>query len=237
MATTIGRFTFNVQFPVAGVYTGKGTEKMFPTWRSWGPDLVEVRLDHFDPKPLPEYLRMVQSLKAVLPCPFLLTVRSNKEGGGPLSKSLDDKQRYFLFDCLAEEVEGIDVELASLIAGKVAALCAQRKKTLVVSVHDFKRTPPDSVLISWLKKAKSAKADVVKIACHAASLEDALRLLNFALKNRKTPLVAIPMGDLARPLRLLAPLFGSRWAYAYLDSPTAPGQYSLPNFRDIARRL
>ena len=78
MGTTIGRFTFNVQFPVAGVYTGKGTEKDFAAWRSLGPDLVEVRLDHFEPKPLPEYLRLIQSLKSVLPCPYLLTIRSSR---------------------------------------------------------------------------------------------------------------------------------------------------------------
>lgn len=237
MAGKIGRFQFDVQFPVAAVYCGRSTQKDFPVWRSLGPDLVEIRLDHFKPQPFPEYPRAIRELKTVLPCPFLLTIRSKKEGAGDLGALMDEPQRLVMFENLMDEVEGIDIELSAGILRKVLALARAKKRTTVLSIHDFKKTPPDSVMNGWLRKAKATKADIVKIACMANGAQDAIRLLSFAHKNRTAPLIVQPMGPAGRPFRILAPLFGSRWSYAYLDAPTAPGQHSLGEYREIASRL
>ncbi|MBI2891356.1 MAG: type I 3-dehydroquinate dehydratase [Nitrospirae bacterium] len=237
MAGNLGRFAFNVQFPVAGVWTGKGTPKDLAAWRALGPDLVEIRLDLFPARPFPEYPRLIEDLKKVLPCPFLLTIRSKEEGGGGLVATLREEQRRSLFEGLVDAVDGVDIELSAPIAKQVVGLCRARGRMVVVSAHDFKKTPTDAQLRSLLKKAISLKPDFVKISALARSPEEALRLLALPRENPKVPLVVMPMGDASRGLRILAPVFGSRWTYAYLDAPTAPGQISLADYREIVGRL
>ena len=59
----------------------------------------------------------------------------------------------------------------------------------------------------------------------AILLAEGLKLLRFARAQRD--IVAIPMGDLVMPLRLLSAREGGAFTYAPIENATAPGQVSL----------
>src|SRR5262249_40710581 len=59
------------------------------------------------------------------------------------------------------------------------------------------------------------------------------RLLRLASKSKS--LVAVPMGEVGLPARILALREGSALAYAPVENATAPGQVSLEDFKNLYR--
>jgi 3-dehydroquinate dehydratase/shikimate dehydrogenase len=93
---------------------------------------------------------------------------------------------------------------------------------ILLSIHDFERTPnlPRDIVV-----ARHGLVDAVKIAAQAKTIADSVRLLKVAGRSRN--FVAVPMGDVGLPARLLALREGSELAYAPIAEATAPGQVSL----------
>src|SRR5262249_2700869 len=88
--------------------------------------------------------------------------------------------------------------------------------------HDFDCTPnlPRNVVVAW-----HGLVDAVKIAAQAKTIADSVRFLKVARRSRN--FVAVPMGDVGMPARLLALREGSELAYAPVAEPTAPGQVCI----------
>lgn len=111
---------------------------------------------------------------------------------------------------------------------------------VIISFHDFKRTPPKKELQAVVESCFKAGADIAKIACTTLSEKDCARLLGLLDDPRK--LVVIGMGEIGRITRLAAPLLGSPFTYAAWKPgmETAPGQLVkediesfLKNFKDV----
>src|SRR5262249_19501304 len=84
-----------------------------------------------------------------------------------------------------------------------------------------------------LEHAKCGEADAFKIAVKARTLTDSLRVLRLARKSRD--MVAVPMGEVGLPARLLALREGSALAYAPVQAATATGQMGLHDFKRLYR--
>jgi 3-dehydroquinate dehydratase/shikimate dehydrogenase len=82
-------------------------------------------------------------------------------------------------------------------------------------------------------KLGRSSPDAIKIATNSSSLADGVSLLRFAKSNRNV--VAIPMGDVALPLRCLALREGGALTYAPVETATAPGQVSLDAMKNLYR--
>ena len=97
------------------------------------------------------------------------------------------------------------------------------------SYHNYHETP-DLDLIYEVLQQKPAK--LYKIATFANSIIDTLRILKLQKRYGET-LVAIAMGELGKPSRILGPIFGAPLSYAAIDEdhPSAPGQYTLEEMR------
>jgi 3-dehydroquinate dehydratase-1 len=87
-----------------------------------------------------------------------------------------------------------------------------------------------------VKEAKAAGATIVKLATTARSRGDVTRLLRFT-ENANVPMVAIAMGPVGTISRVVAPLFGSLFTYAFIGEEVAPGQMSLDEMVLPLRRL
>ncbi len=117
---------------------------------------------------------------------------------------------------------------------------AARRTKLIVSYHDFKKTPSLKTLKSLYYRAVTAGADVVKISVFANAFEDNLRLLGLGAAvgagKRRRPLIITSMGEKGRIGRIAAPLFGSIIVFAASDKKnlTAPGQLTLEQYKKIA---
>lgn len=190
-----------------------------------GVDLIEVRVDQFRRLDVSAVVREVRSVTRY-GLPLIGTVRSHREGG---QAELTDAQRLALFAALAPVVDAVDVELGSTsILTDVITLTRRHRKTLLLSSHHFAGTPPDSVLEGVLERARSLRADLVKIAAFAGRTQDVVRLLRFTLHHKAHRLVMIAMGAQGTISRLVFPLAGSLLTYTHV-SPSL-GQIPLRTF-------
>jgi len=102
----------------------------------------------------------------------------------------------------------------------------------IVSYHNMRDVPADLETIH--EKMCKQDADVVKLAVRGHVPADNLRILNL-LKNAKKPTVAICMGDVGMPSRLLGALYGSPFTYGAFNKERgiAPGLFSFNELKHI----
>ena len=187
---------------------------------------VELRLDWLknerERKRLLGWLRKTHRLGARL----IATCR-RRASGGRFTGSAPAELRWLR---LAGEAgcQWCDVEVETLRELPGRSLRGLPK--VLLSIHDFRRTPPLRGVIS---QAASREADAVKVATRVRSIADSVRLLRFAARSRDS--VVVPMGEVGLPARMLALREGSALAYAPVDAATAPGQVSLQDSKHLYR--
>ena len=190
---------------------------------------VELRLDWL--RSDAQRKRLLRWLKKNKPrgATFLATCRL-RPGGGQLAGDVEDELRWLR---LAREAgcQWCDLEIETL--QKLSEQSVRRlalPQRVLLSVHDFRRTPP---LEGILKSLTHRDAEAVKIAANARTIGDSVRLLRAARRSKNT--VAVPMGDVGLPARILALREGSALAYAAVAEATAPGQASLSDMKHLYR--
>lgn len=99
------------------------------------------------------------------------------------------------------------------------------------SAHFFRLMPRDLGRIA--RELTRGRPDAIKIAAQCGSLEDACKLMNFASQRKR--LIAISMGDVALPVRILSLRSRNGFAYAPVANATAPGQTSLEDMQSLYR--
>lgn len=159
---------------------------------------------------------------------FIATCR-RREGGGLFS---GDAKAELAWLARAREAgcSWWDLEIETLLRLPGNPLRSYSVPRVLLSAHDFRRTPPLDLLI---QRRFRREADAIKIAATARTIADSLRLLRFA---RKTPdSVVVSMGEIGLPARLLALREGSALAYAPVSAATAPGQVSLRELKHLYR--
>lgn len=197
-----------------------------------GLDIVELRIDSFSSFDKPHVLKEISKFKNF---PIIATIRSSKEGGG---WNLSETDRLSLFEELIPKVDVVDIELSSeKIVKDVVKTAHKSGKLVLISYHNFDRTPDVKELNKIISKAKKLGADIVKIATLALKREDIQKLAAITLENKSKNLVTIAMGAEGVISRILFPALGSLITYASLGQPTAPGQLDLSATFDLLRKL
>jgi 3-dehydroquinate dehydratase/shikimate dehydrogenase len=150
--------------------------------------------------------------------------------GGKFRGSIE-QQLFWLMQAREAGCSWCDVEVETLreLPGKSVRGYAVPSRVLL-SVHDFDGIPP---LPQKLDVPKHGDVDGMKIAAAARTIGDSLRLL--ALARRSQNFVAVPMGEIGLPARILALREGSALAYAPVGEATAPGQVSLRDTMHLYR--
>ncbi len=195
-------------------------------------DIFELRVDQFENQTAGS-VREACEHAAAYGVPLLATVRRAEEGGG---SRLDEARRLELLAGMAALVDAIDIEWLAPIRADVAALARGRGIPLVVSYHDFTRTPPNSELVAMIDAAKQEGAQIVKLAVTARSGEDTERLLDLLRAHRSKQLIVIAMGEYGAMSRVFFPLVGSLLTYGFARGANAPGQSSAESlFADFMR--
>jgi 3-dehydroquinate dehydratase-1 len=195
-------------------------------------DIFELRIDLFQ-RHERSYAAQLCEAARVQNVPLIATVRSSEEGGGGV---LDDEQRLALFEAALPHVDALDIEHRAAIRDRVIELAQAAGKQVIVSHHDFERTPAERDLIAIVDEARAAGAGIVKLATTAESFADVECLLGILLSQRSKGLVAISLGPYGTISRVVFPLFGSLLTYGFLHQAVAPGQLSLSELREELRR-
>jgi 3-dehydroquinate dehydratase/shikimate dehydrogenase len=190
---------------------------------------VELRLDWLrNDWERSRFLRFLKSSK-LRKATFIATCRRRGAGG----KFAGDIQRelYWLIEAREAGCRWCDLEVETLRAIPDQSVREYPvPPRVLLSVHDFARTP---ALPRNVNPAAHGGIDAVKIAAQARTLADSVRLLHLARRSRN--FVAVPMGEVGLPARILALRQGSALAYAPVAEATAPGQVSLAELTHLYR--
>jgi 3-dehydroquinate dehydratase/shikimate dehydrogenase len=175
---------------------------------SFHADMLELRWDCFDS------LDFV--IKTTLPTIF--TLRSKKQGG---KYSKDEFSRLQDLSLLLEQKpEFVDIEHDVRASFLIHLKHRFPTTKTILSYHDFDKTPQD--LNSLLDRLLQIPADYYKMATMANSSLDALRLLKF-VKNAKKNIIALCMGKLGMPTRIL-----NHFTYACLEEKQSSSTGQIP---------
>jgi len=199
-----------------------------------GAHVVELRADLFAAPSPATVTAALQRLRAA-GRPILLTVRAGAEGGGG---DLDDGRRAAIYAAGLPLVDAIDVEAASeALVRDLLPRARAAGRLVLLSAHDFARTPPRDALLATIDRAFALGADVAKLAAHAAAPADLHALLETTLAARTRGVATMAMGPLGPLSRLVLPAAGSLLTYAAAGAPTAPGQLPVAELAALIARL
>ncbi len=192
-----------------------------------GLDLIEVRFDYMARPREPGRIRKATDLT------LIATNRRSNQGGRTDQTEL---QRIGLLTEAAEVgFDYVDVELLTDYVGNVLEKIRAHDAKIVVSYHNFDRTPSADELSSILGSERSLGADVCKIVGTAQTPGDSLAYLRLIEENPEDRLVCFGMGAPGITSRVLSSLFGAAWTYASTGAglESAPGQPTMADLRKI----
>jgi 3-dehydroquinate dehydratase-1 len=128
-----------------------------------------------------------------------------------------------------QEPQFVDVEYDILSNNDELADYAESSKTkILVSWHDFERTPDHNELINRVSQMR-VYSPYLKVVTMANSFDDALEIFElYQHLDTNINLVSFAMGESGTITRVLASVVGDApFTYASLDAPIAPGQLSI----------
>ena len=193
-------------------------------------DIVEIRADFLEKCFEVEYtLEVIKAVNEIISVPVIYTFRTKNEGG---EKSISRDDYINLIKKVLESgiVDLVDVELftgdefvTDLI--KYAHKCGVR---VIVSNHEFGRTPIKIDLILRLVKMQTLGADIAKIAVMPKNKSDVLTLLDATAEAyeqyMEIPIVTMSMGKDGMISRMTGEVFGSCMTFGCVGKTSAPGQ-------------
>lgn len=159
---------------------------------------------------------------------FIATCRRREAGGryrGTIAKQLVHLGEALRagcqwYDLEIESASCCPAELVDVLLGEGQQIC---------SAHFFQRAPKD--LKRVVANLSSVDADAIKIAAQCESLSEARRVM--AIAHGRRDAIAVPMGDVALPMRVLALREPGNFVYAPVENTTAPGQISLSEMMNL----
>jgi 3-dehydroquinate dehydratase I len=208
-----------------------------------GADILEIRLDLLgirDPEIAADTIRKIKFETGL---PVILTNRSQIEGGKWEGK---EAERIGLIKNLLSRKDGpdaVDIELSADREERDNAVkeAKIRGKSVVISSHDFSKTPSFQEMKAILEDAFLAGADIAKLAVMPHSMKDVLELLEVTLDAREADraVCSIAMGKLGKHTRVIAPFYGSVLTYASVESTVsaAPGQLPVYELKKVMELL
>ena len=190
-------------------------------------DYVEIRLDFLKSEQVPKTLEIIKKDLNKVVC----TLRPKTEGG---KFTGNEKERISIIKLIAEYNPFLlDIEFNTLNKNKELFKYLKSTKTkLLVSWHDFKKTPENLELKNKIKQMSKFSTNV-KIVSTAKSTDDSTRMLELYNNKGKNNLISFAMGDFGRISRILCLYLGSPYTYVSLGKAVAPGQFSVDEVKKI----
>ncbi|MEG0800069.1 MAG: type I 3-dehydroquinate dehydratase [Citrobacter sp.] len=203
-------------------------------------DILEWRVDHFaDVSSIDAMLEAARAIREVMgEKPLLFTFRSAKEGGEQALSVAD----YIALNRAAVDSGLVDMIDLELFTGdeqvKATVEHAHAKNVFVImSNHDFHKTPSAEDIIQRLRKMQDLGADIPKIALMPQNKTDVLTLLSATLQMQEhyadRPIITMSMAKTGVISRLAGEVFGSAATFGAVKKASAPGQISVSDLRTV----
>ncbi|WP_294349029.1 type I 3-dehydroquinate dehydratase [uncultured Clostridium sp.] len=207
-------------------------------------DLVEWRIDHYENvENIEKCKEILKELREVLgETPILVTFRSKKEGG-----EREVSTEYYIE--LNKEISRtgmadlIDVELftGDREVSEIVNFAHENEVKVVMSNHDFDKTPAKEEIVKRLCKMQELGADLPKIAVMPQTTSDVLTLLcatdEMVTKYADRPIITMSMAGLGVISRIAGETFGSALTFGAAKVASAPGQVSVKELNNVLKLM
>ncbi len=199
-------------------------------------DLLELRIDGIRKVNL-------EKLMAVRKGGLLVTNRVKEEGG---AFSGGEQERVaLLIKAVTLGADYVDLEIRTkenlINKLKKSIETYQGHTRLILSYHNFEKTPGLTDLRKKMEEGRRCGADIIKIVPYAEKMEDNLKVLALIPYARKRgwEIITFCMGAPGKISRVMAPLLGSYLSYASLNKSeeSAPGQMTVHEIKQVFRIL
>lgn len=207
-------------------------------------DIIEWRVDFF------ENVENIQEVKEILyelrsyicDVPLLFTFRSVVEGG----EKLISKDYYITLNKEISNtglVDLIDVELfmGDEVVNEIVDFVHKKEVKVIISNHDFYKTPKKEEIISRLCRMQELGADLPKIAVMPQNENDVLVLLEATNEMSRVyadrPIITMSMSGMGVISRLCGEIFGSALTFGASKKSSAPGQISFKELSSVLSLL
>ena len=185
--------------------------------------MAEVRLDKLPTRYVD--VAMIERLSRIMP--LIITVRDRSEGGGQKKWTIVKCRNLYMKFLPYATFLDIGANVAHLFEDVIAE--AKRLGVgIIISAHDFKKTPNNEELFRLGNICYKVGGDVLKIATKVRDQRDGLELNHAAFRLRnayefKVSTMAMdePFGEI---LRYLDVLCGGPFIYGYLSEASVRGQ-------------
>jgi 3-dehydroquinate dehydratase I len=201
-------------------------------------DVVEWRVDFYeDAMNIEKVKGALQKIREIIiDKPIIFTFRSAKEGG---NKNVSTEFYVELNKAITETklVEVIDVELFMNEGAikELVEIAHANDVRVIISNHDFYKTPPKEEIIARLFRAFQLGGDLPKIAVMPTCAADVITLLDATriMKEQYAdgPIITISMAGKGVISRLSGELFGSALTFGAAKNISAPGQIFAEDLR------
>lgn len=207
-------------------------------------DIVEWRMDWFEGiQNVEQAIHIAKALREVLKdMPILATFRSKKEGG-----ELEVENAYYVeLNCAIAKcgyVDAVDVELFTGDEEVKTIIDAAHEANVkvIMSNHDFFKTPSKEEIISRLCMMQEKHADISKIAVMPTCKKDVLTLLSatneMVEEHADRPVITMSMAATGVISRLAGEVFGSCLTFGAAKQASAPGQMGVQDLKVVLETL
>lgn len=203
-------------------------------------DVAELRIDFFDGARSVESVKdLIATLRKELSGKGLLFTWRTKNEGGELEITPED---YFnLLDevIVTGNVDAIDIEFFFEQKRMINTIELAKKHnvTVVMSNHDFDKTPAKEEIVSRLIGMKKAGADIAKLACMPQTAKDVITLLTATEEVKSQypdePIITMSMGKLGVVSRISGSVFGNAMSFGAAKQGSAPGQVEIGKLKEV----
>lgn len=207
-------------------------------------DVVEWRVDYFvQVENIGEVKAALGQIRTILTdVPLIFTFRSRKEGG---EKEVAPEYYVELNKAAANsgQVDIIDVELFNEVKDirSLIETAHANGVYVIISNHDFAKTPSKEEIISRLRKAQELGGDLPKIAVMPNNSFDVLTLLEATTlmfeKYADRPIITMSMSGKGMISRLAGEIFGSALTFGAAKKASAPGQVAVAELQNVLSLL
>ncbi|QNX62408.1 type I 3-dehydroquinate dehydratase [Acinetobacter seifertii] len=206
-------------------------------------DLAEFRIDLLSfASDTKQVIALGHELKKILGHkPMIATIRTKNEGG-QLEISEADYGKTYQAYLKNPFMDWLDVEMFrdQKVVSEIVQKAHQKKVLVVMSNHDFQKTPSQDEIEKRLLTQDQMGADILKIAVMPKSKQDVFTLMNATLKvSQQTtkPLLTMSMGQLGTISRVATANMGGSYSFGMIGQASAPGQIDVTKLKQILQTV
>lgn len=202
-------------------------------------DMAELRIDLLDfASDTKRVIELGQQINQILAHkPLIATIRTSNEGG-KLSISDTDYEKAYQAYLDQPFMQLLDIEMFRKDSDlkKLVQLAHQKQVLVVMSNHDFDKTPSQQEIEHRLMQQDNMGADILKIAVMPKNTSDVYTLMNATLATHQRtnkPLLTMSMGKLGAISRVATANMGGSMSFGMIGEASAPGQIDVTQLKKI----